>query len=65
MKTSLCGIEFEMCDAYVDQGRKIGSDPMGYKCTKLDYQDFRVCSTCFDLLQFIPHRVSFRPSMDD
>lgn len=35
MLSSVCGVEFQMCDAYIDQGRKIGNDGVGFKCTKI------------------------------
>lgn len=62
MKSSLCNVEFVSCDAYIDQGRKIGDDPVGYKCMKqatqlvrlMDHErvmhEYDVCDGCMDLL---------------
>jgi hypothetical protein len=63
------GIQFSMCDAYIDRGRKIGEDPVGYKCCKiLDksssfnwhvVDDHEVCDCCYELMLKESERVSF------
>jgi len=62
MKSSICGIEFTMCDAFIDQGKYIGDDVIGFKCCKIatvktkDGTD--LCDTCFQLLSEEPQRVT-------
>ena len=68
MRASTCGAEFVMCDAYVDQGRSIGNDPVGFKCGAqacyvVDGHD--LCSRCADLLEREPDRVHFETHDDE
>jgi len=61
MKASVCGVEFVMCDGYIDQGRFIGDDPVGCKCsapaTRETEDGYDVCDWCASN----PERVTFDP----
>ena len=62
MKASIYGMEFTMCDAYIDQGHRIGDDPIGYKCSKLETQrigEHDICAVCLEILNKEPKRGSF------
>ena len=51
-----------MCDALIDQGRSIGDDPIGFKCTKPATQrhdEKDLCLTCEEILAQEPERISF------
>ena len=51
-----------MCDALIDQGRSIGDDPIGFKCTKTATQRHNerdLCPTCAETLAREPERISF------
>lgn len=49
MEASVLGITFVMCDALVDQGRYIGDDTVGYKCTRPATKRVCICSRPIDL----------------
>jgi len=62
MKATVLGIEFVMCDAYIDQKHRIGNTPIGYKCTCLattKVGDKDLCNNCAILLENAPERVTF------
>lgn len=53
------------CDMLVDQGRSIGSDPVGYKCyspAEWEAQDYLFCDSCRRMLATEPHRLTFPPA---
>lgn len=51
------------CDALVDQGRHIGDDPVGYKCSNnCEYEDREghlLCESCVVLKIKEPHRITW------
>jgi hypothetical protein len=44
---------FYKCDFYVDQGRKIGDDPVGYKCSNDAVMELEIgaliCKNCLQI----------------
>lgn len=54
-----------LCPAYIDQGRYIGSDPVGYKCSNLvqvigkSGMTAGLCETCRGMALIKPGRLSF------
>jgi len=66
-KATILGIDFIICDALVDQGKKIDSDPIGYACGRLGthkYEQngeiFDLCDHCIDLIREQPERIILR-----
>ena len=66
MKTKIYGRVFCMCDVFVDQGRYIGDDPVGHKCTNratkqfnVNGQEMHICDECLVMWQSNPKRLSF------
>ena len=55
-----------MCTAYVDQGRRIGGDPVGHKCSlgaSTTRGDHALCLRCAKLYDDVPERISFVPGV--
>ncbi len=60
------------CEALIDQGRRIGSDPVGYRCsrdaawvTTYDGVIRHVCQACHEMQLTEPDRVTFGPPAGD
>jgi hypothetical protein len=53
------------CEAFIDQGRKIGDDPVGYSChlpaVTENEEGYLLCAYCADLYQVLSPRLSFLP----
>jgi hypothetical protein len=60
-------VRFTMCDAYVDQGRYIGEDPVGYKCCQYATNKYwgvpglclDLCNDCLVMIRTEPERIKF------
>ena len=65
MKIICLGREILICDAYVDVGRYIGNDPIGYKCSleasEKSREGYDLCSWCAAHLD----RVTFTPFLKE
>lgn len=56
-----------ICECLVDQNRYIGSDPIGYKCSRPaahemecgDGRKFLICAECFQMTLTEPDRIDF------
>ena len=66
MKASVMGIEFVMCDCYIDQNHYIGDDKIGCKCCKMATKsskikglDLDICDVCLEIWKKDPERISF------
>lgn len=54
-----------LCDAYIDQGRYIGEDPVGYKCMnparfEVETDKRLICQSCAILTELEPLRLTFK-----
>jgi hypothetical protein len=55
-------MKLTLCDCLIDQGRKIGGDPVGYKCcNQAQYVAFEVnfCKYCREMLEKQPSCIMF------
>lgn len=52
-----------MCEMLVDQGRRVGGDPVGYKCSRPPTGFLEsgalICAECSRLLETAPGRITF------
>lgn len=61
-KVTFLGLEFTMCDAYVDMKHRIGEDYIGHKCACLAACTFNghdLCVNCINILDKEPKRITF------
>lgn len=52
------------CDLLIDQGRKIGDDPIGYKCSQdaaYELGGYLVCEECKNIVMENPERLTYPP----
>lgn len=66
LREVVAGLEFTLpCQMLIDQNRYIGKDPVGHACSNpmaYEYQGYRVCESCKEMILKEPMRITFPAS---